>query len=155
MTAETPKPVVQEPSTITVQTPPPHVVAPEQENPNTTITSEPEKPTPQNDETSQPKPHTPPPSDQCDDIHSDNHEHHIPTSPIPSETLENTLPSSPISYGPNYKPLTIDELNLPIDFALPILEDLLKADINVNDDIITTSKNPFDDLRKIKIIPLK
>ncbi|WJX20248.1 hypothetical protein P8452_09824 [Trifolium repens] len=103
----------------------------------------------------QSKPHTPPPSDQCDDIPSDNQEHHIPTSPTPSETLDNTLPSSPLSYGPNYNPLTIDELNLPVDFALPILEALLKAEINVDDDIITTSKNPFDEIRKIKIIPLK
>ncbi|KAK2382302.1 hypothetical protein QL285_069847 [Trifolium repens] len=155
VTAETPKPVVQEPPTITVQTPPPHVVAPEQENPNTTITSEPKIPPPQNDETSQLKPHTPPPSDQCDDITTNNQEHHISTSPTLSENLDNTLPSSPLSYGPNYKPLTIDELNLPTDFALPILEDLLKAEINVDDDIITTSKNPFDEIRKIKIIPLK
>ncbi|KAK2402789.1 hypothetical protein QL285_052278 [Trifolium repens] len=103
----------------------------------------------------QSKPHTPPPSDQCDGIPSDNQEHHIPTSPTPSETLDNTLPSSPLSYGPNYNPLTIDELNLPVDFALPILEALLKAEINVDDDIITTSKNPFDEIRKIKIIPLK
>jgi hypothetical protein len=46
-------------------------------------------------------------------------------------------------------------LVLPVDFALPILEALLKADTNIDDDIITTSKNPFDDLRKIKIIPLQ
>ncbi|KAK2382847.1 hypothetical protein QL285_070360 [Trifolium repens] len=155
VSAVTPKPVVQEPSTIKIQTPPPHVVASEQENPNTTITSEPEIPLPQNDETSQFKPHSPPPSDICDDSTIDNQEHHISTSPTLSEHLDNTLLSSPLSYGPNYKPLTIDDLNLPSDFALPILEDLLKAEINIDDDIITTSKNPFDEIRKIKIIPLK
>ncbi|WJX61598.1 NADH:ubiquinone reductase (H(+)-translocating) [Trifolium repens] len=156
VTVETPKkPVVQEPPIITVETPPPHSAAPELNNPNTINTSEPEKQTPQNVEMPQSKPHTPPPSDQCDDIPSDNQDHHISTSSTPSETLDNTLPSSTLSYGPNYKPLTIDELNLPTDFALPILEDLLKAEINVDDDIITTSKNPFDEIRKIKIIPLK
>ncbi|KAK2368768.1 hypothetical protein QL285_081940 [Trifolium repens] len=50
----------QEPPIITVQAPPLHFAAPEQENPNTTITSEPNKqPPPQNDEISQPEPHTP------------------------------------------------------------------------------------------------
>ncbi|KAK2363275.1 hypothetical protein QL285_088274 [Trifolium repens] len=155
----------QEPPIITVQTPPLNFAAPEQENPNTTITSEPDnQPPPQNDEKSQPEPHIPqntyelqnPPSEQCDDIPFDNQEHHIPTSPAHTETFDNnSLPSSPLIFGPNCKPLTIDELNLPIDFALPILEALLKADINVDDDIITTSKNPFDELTKIKIIPLK
>ncbi|WJX94404.1 hypothetical protein P8452_75823 [Trifolium repens] len=158
----------QEPPIITVQTPPLHFAAPEQENSNTTITSEPDKqPPPQNDEISQPEPHTPqpeqntsklqnPPSEQCDDIPSDNQEHHIPTPPAHTETIDNnSLPSSPLIFGPNYKPLTIDDLSLPVDFALPILEALLKADINIDDDIITTSKNPFDELRKIKIIPLK
>ncbi|KAK2363203.1 hypothetical protein QL285_088210 [Trifolium repens] len=155
----------QEPPIITVQTPPLNFAAPEQENPNTTVTSEPDnQPTPQNDEKSQYEPYIPqntselqnPPSEQCDDIPSDDQEHHIPTSPAHTETFDNnSLPSSPLIFGPNYKPLTIDELNLLVDFALPILEALLKADINVDDDIITTSKNPFDELRKIKIIPLK
>ncbi|KAK2368989.1 hypothetical protein QL285_082147 [Trifolium repens] len=56
-------------------------------------------------------------------------------------------------YGSVYKPLTIEELCLPIDFALPILEDLVKAEINVDDDIITI--DPFDKIKRIKIIPLK
>ncbi|KAK2403177.1 hypothetical protein QL285_052638 [Trifolium repens] len=76
-----------------------------------------------------------------------------PSTPEPTPEPQ-TQPSEPI-YGPSYKPLTIDELSLPTDFALPILEDLLKAEINVNDDLITTLKDPFDEIRKIKIIPLK
>ncbi|KAK2350726.1 hypothetical protein QL285_097935 [Trifolium repens] len=76
-----------------------------------------------------------------------------PSTPEPTPEPQ-TSPSEPI-YGPSYKPLTIDELSLPTDFALPILEDLLKAEINVNDDLITTLKNPIDEIRKIKIIPLK
>ncbi|KAK2374113.1 hypothetical protein QL285_075095 [Trifolium repens] len=76
-----------------------------------------------------------------------------PPTPEPSPEPQ-TSQSKPI-YGPSYKPLTIDELSLPSDFALPILEDLLKAEINVDDDLITTLKDPFDEIRKIKIIPLK
>ncbi|KAK2370691.1 hypothetical protein QL285_083716 [Trifolium repens] len=76
-----------------------------------------------------------------------------PSTPEPSP--EPQIPQSEPSYGPSHKPLTIDELSLPSDFALPILEDLLKAEINVDDDLITTPKDPFDEIRKIKIIPLK
>jgi hypothetical protein len=43
-------PIVQEPPIISVQTPPPHSVAPEQNNPNIIITSEPETQPPQNDD---------------------------------------------------------------------------------------------------------
>ncbi|WJX62249.1 NADH:ubiquinone reductase (H(+)-translocating) [Trifolium repens] len=92
-----------------------------------------------------------------------NHSEHItaePSTPQPEPSTPEPSPepqtsqSEPI-YGPSYKPLTIDELSLPTDFALPILEDLLKAGINVDDDLITTLKDPFDEIRKIKIIPLK
>jgi hypothetical protein len=159
VTAETPiKPVVQEPPIITVETPPPHSAAPEQNNPNTINTSEPEKQTPQ---MPQSKSHTPPPSDKCDDNHSDNQKHHIPTEPNPAETQNiETPPSTPLIYGPFFKPLTLEELSLPIDFALPILEDYLKKQINIDDEPESTSKEltsekPSIDLRKIKIIPLK
>ncbi|KAK2404641.1 hypothetical protein QL285_053960 [Trifolium repens] len=74
-----------------------------------------------------------------------------PSTPEPTPEPQ-TQPFEPI-YGPFYKPLTIDELCLPTDFALPILEDLLKAEINVDDDIITI--DPFDKIKRIKIIPLK
>ncbi|KAK2444731.1 hypothetical protein QL285_015736 [Trifolium repens] len=89
------------------------------------------------------------------------HSDHITTKPptpqpelsTPEPTPEPQTPSSEPIYGPVYKPLTIKELCLPIDFALPILEDLLKAEINVDDDIITI--DPFDKIKRIKIIPLK
>ncbi|KAK2382255.1 hypothetical protein QL285_069803 [Trifolium repens] len=71
----------------------------------------------------------------------------------PEPTPEPQTTSSEPIYDPVYKPLTIEELCLPIDFALPILEDLLKAEINVDDDIITI--DPFDKIKRIKIIPLK
>jgi hypothetical protein len=114
-------------------------------------------------EPEQPIQHSPepqmPPSNQCDDNASDHQEHHIvtsPTSPIPDETQHIfTPPSSPLIYGPFYKPLTLEELNLPTDFALPILEKKLKQDINIDDDPITISPKPHIDLSKIKIIPLK
>ncbi|KAK2357387.1 hypothetical protein QL285_094658 [Trifolium repens] len=76
-----------------------------------------------------------------------------PSTPEPSP--EPQTPQSEPIYGPSHKPLNIDELSLPSDFALPILEDLLKVEINVDDDIITTPKDPFDEIRKIKIMPLK
>ncbi|KAK2354156.1 hypothetical protein QL285_091707 [Trifolium repens] len=88
------------------------------------------------------------------------HSDHITKPPTPQPELSTPEPtpepqttsSEPI-YDPVYKPLTIEELCLPIDFALPILEDLLKAEINVDDDII--SIDPFDKIIRIKIIPLK
>ncbi|KAK2374352.1 hypothetical protein QL285_075322 [Trifolium repens] len=76
-----------------------------------------------------------------------------PEPSTPEPTPEPQTPSSEPIYGPSYKPLTIDELCLPTDFALPILEDLLKAEINVDDDIITI--DPFDKIKRIKIISLK
>ncbi|KAK2382982.1 hypothetical protein QL285_070482 [Trifolium repens] len=76
----------------------------------------------------------------------------IDTSILEPTPEPQTTSSEPIN-DPVYKPLTIEELCLPIDFALPILEDLLKAEINVDDDIITI--DPFDKIKRIKIIPLK
>ncbi|WJX24550.1 NADH:ubiquinone reductase (H(+)-translocating) [Trifolium repens] len=89
------------------------------------------------------------------------HSDHITTKPptpqpelsTPEPTPEPQTTSSEPIYDPVYKPLTIEELCLPIDFALPILEDQLKAEINVDDDIITI--DPFDKIKRIKIIPLK
>jgi hypothetical protein len=97
-----------------------------------------------------------PPSDQCDDIPSTNQEHHFSKSPAPTEIIDNdTLPPSPLTVGPIYKPLTVDELILPVDFALPILEALLKEAVNIDDDLETTSLNHSIDQSRIKIIPLK
>ncbi|KAK2356496.1 hypothetical protein QL285_093825 [Trifolium repens] len=85
-----------------------------------------------------------------DHFHFVNTTSNLPSdSPLPEPQ---TTSSEPI-YDLVYKPLTIEELCLPIDFALPILEDLLKAEINVDDDIITI--DPFDKIKRIKIIPLK
>ncbi|KAK2399660.1 hypothetical protein QL285_049452 [Trifolium repens] len=89
------------------------------------------------------------------------HSDHITTKPptpqpelsTPEPTPEPQTPLSEPIHGSVYKPLTVEELCLPIDFALPILEDLLKAEINVDDDIITI--DPFDKIKRIKIIPLK
>ncbi|KAK2428010.1 hypothetical protein QL285_026553 [Trifolium repens] len=73
----------------------------------------------------------------------------------PEKTLERqTQPSEPI-YGPSYKPLTVDELVLPIDFAFPIHERLLKEAIDIDDEPISLSQNLDIDLSKIKITPLK
>jgi hypothetical protein len=159
------EPAIQEPPITQVLTPPLNFVAPEQHNPNTselpTQTSVPESHS-QNIEIAHPEPNTPqpepseqtqtPPSDKFDDHPSDHQEHHISTSPTPSETMNNTPPSSPISYGSSYKPLTIDELSLPSDFALPILENMLKQQVDIDDEPATISRR---DLKKIKIIHSK
>ncbi|KAK2375783.1 hypothetical protein QL285_076651 [Trifolium repens] len=76
-----------------------------------------------------------------------------PEPSTPEPTPEPQTPSSEPIYGPSYKPLTIYELSLPTEFVLPIQEALLKAKINVDDDIITI--DPFDKIKRIKIIPLK
>ncbi|KAK2374399.1 hypothetical protein QL285_075365 [Trifolium repens] len=73
---------------------------------------------------------------------------HEPSTPE-STPEPQTPPSEPI-YGPSYKPLTVEELILPVDFALPILENFLKKQVNIDDE----PKLPTD-LSKIKIIPLK
>jgi hypothetical protein len=159
------EPAIQEPPITQVLTPPLNFVAPEQHNPNTselpTQTYVPESHS-QNIEIAHPEPNTPqpepseqtqtPPSDKFDDHPSDHQEHHISTSPTPSETMNNTPPSSPISYGSSYKPLTIDELSLPSDFALPILENMLKQQVDIDDEPATISTR---DLKKIKIIHSK
>jgi hypothetical protein len=76
-----------------------------------------------------------------------------PHSPPPELTEElssdESPPPSPLIIGPKYKPLTQTELILPVDFALPILEDHLKKQIDIDD------PEPIPDLSKIRIIPLK
>ncbi|KAK2374582.1 hypothetical protein QL285_075534 [Trifolium repens] len=117
-----------------IQSPPSSLADIEQEDPPTF--------TPAQDEVMTPSDHitTKPPTPQ-------------PELSTPEPTPEPQTPSSEPIYGPSYKPLTIEELCLPTDFALPILENLLKAEINVDDDIITI--DPFDKIKRIKIIPLK
>ncbi|KAK2356306.1 hypothetical protein QL285_093651 [Trifolium repens] len=73
-----------------------------------------------------------------------------PSTPEPEPEPEpQTLQPEPI-YGPSYKPLTVEELILPVDFALLIFEDYLKKQINIDDE----PELP-PNLSKIKIIPLK
>ncbi|KAK2389713.1 hypothetical protein QL285_063286 [Trifolium repens] len=117
-----------------IQTPPSSLADIEQEDPPTFTPAQDEVMTHSDHTTA--KPPTPQPE---------------PSTPEP--TPEPQTPSSEPIYGPSYKPLTIDELSLPTEFALPIQEALLKAEINVDDDIITI--DPFDKIRRIKIIPLK
>jgi hypothetical protein len=133
-TSELPQdPPVQEPPIILVQTPPPTFVASEQENSPTPVI--------QNDTIPHSEPHTLSPIQEP------------PSTPQPEpstpEPEPQTLQPEPI-YGPSYKPLTVEELILPVDFALPILEDYLKKQINIDDE----PELP-PDLSKIKIIPLK
>ena len=53
--------------------------------------------------------------------------------------------------------MTEDELILPVDFALPIQERIMKEAIDINDEAIplSLSSDQTIDLSKIKIIPLK
>ncbi|KAK2423232.1 hypothetical protein QL285_033697 [Trifolium repens] len=138
-----------EPPVQTIQTPPPSLDDITQENPPTF--------TPIQDDimthSEQPiqSPHSPP-------IH-DNDEQ-PPSTPqpefsTPEKTPERqTQPSEPI-YGPSYKPLTVDELVLPIDFAFPIHERLLKEAIDIDDEPISLSPSQSLDISSIKITPLK
>jgi hypothetical protein len=140
-------PPVQEPPIILVQTPPPTFAAPEQENPPTST------PVIQNDTIPHSEPHTLSPIQEPSSTPQPE-----PSTPEP-EPEPQTLQPEPI-YGPSYKPLTVEELILPVDFALPIFEDYLKKQINIDDEPESTSEEltsekPSIDLRKIKIIPLK
>ncbi|WJX51640.1 hypothetical protein P8452_37817 [Trifolium repens] len=153
-----------EPPITIVQTPPPIFAASEQENPPTF--------TPVQDEVVTHSEHhiaSPKPSEQSPH-HS--HEHttdepaqntaeqqpHTTSETTPAE-IQNvqTPPSTPLIHGPSYKPLTVEEVILPVDFALPILEDYLKKQIDIDDEPISLSlsQNQNIDLSKIRIIPLK
>ncbi|KAK2352404.1 hypothetical protein QL285_096397 [Trifolium repens] len=81
-------------------------------------------------------------------------EPHTTTETTPAET-QNI--ETPLIHGPAYKPLTVRELILPVDFALPIQERLMKEAINIDDEPISLSlsQNQNIDLSKIRIIPLK
>ncbi|KAK2435509.1 hypothetical protein QL285_020562 [Trifolium repens] len=138
-----------EPPVQTIQTPPPSLDDIAQENTPTF--------TPVQDDimthSEQPiqSPHSPPIHDNAEQP---------PLSPQPEfSTPEKTperqaQPSEPIC-GPSCKPLTLDELVLPIDFAFPIHERLLKEAIKIDDEPMSLSQYPDIDLSKIKIKPLK
>ncbi|KAK2436394.1 hypothetical protein QL285_021392 [Trifolium repens] len=145
----TANPPVQEPPVKTIQIPPPSLDDIEQENPPTF--------TPIQDDIM---------------IHSEQHIQSPHSSPIhdnaeqqpstpqpefstPEKTSEQqTQPSEPIC-GPSYKSLTLDELVLPVDFALPIQERLMKEAIDIDDEPMSLSQNLDIDISKIKITPLK
>ncbi|KAK2382130.1 hypothetical protein QL285_069683 [Trifolium repens] len=135
-------PPIQEPP---IQTPPPSLADIEQENPPIF--------TPVQDEVMTHSEHhnaTPNSPHQSPEHTTAEPSTPQPEPSTPESTPEpQTPPSEPI-YGPSYKPLTVEELILPVDFALPILEDFLKKQVNIDDE----PKLPTD-LSKIKIIPLK
>jgi hypothetical protein len=163
-TSEAPtEPPIQEAPITNVQTPPLNFVASEQDNPPTSepviqdeimTHSEPHISSPKPSE--QPPQHLPKHTTDEPAQTTDEQEHHIPTEPTPAETQNiETPPSTPLIYGPAYKPLTKDELILPIDFALPIQERMMKEAIKIDDEPIPLSPNQTIDLSTIKIIPLK
>ncbi|KAK2374568.1 hypothetical protein QL285_075521 [Trifolium repens] len=135
-------PPIQEPP---IQTPPPSLADTEQENPPIF--------TPVQDEVLTHSEHhnaTPNSPHQSPEHTTAEPSTPQPEPSTPESTPEpQTPPSEPI-YGPSYKTLTVEELILPVDFALPILEDFLKKQINIDDE-----PNLPTDLSKIKIIPLK
>jgi hypothetical protein len=122
------------------------------------VTSEPQ--------TSQPEDTQIPTTKQCDAIPSDNLEHHILQSPIIVETLDNdpplsSYPSSPTSdqltqiHGPIYKPLTLDEIVIPSEQMLPLLENIMRQSVDINNSLEPPPLYPKVDIRKIIIKPLK
>ncbi|KAK2410539.1 hypothetical protein QL285_045900 [Trifolium repens] len=147
----TANPPVQEPHVQTIQTPPPSLDDIAQENPPTftpiqddiMIHSEQQIQSPHYSpihDTAEQQPSTPQPEFSTPE-----------TTPEPHKP-----PSEPI-YGPSYKSLTLDELVLPVDFALPIQERLMKEAIDIDDEPISLSlsQNLDIDISKIKITPLK
>ncbi|KAK2436351.1 hypothetical protein QL285_021350 [Trifolium repens] len=142
-------PSTQDPPIQSIQTPPPSLDDIAQENPPTF--------TPVQDDimthSEQPiqSPHSPPIHDNAEQPPSTPQ----PEFSTPEKTPERqTQPSEPI-YGPSYKPLTIEELVLPVDFAFPIHERLLKEAIDIDDEPISLSPSQSLDISSIKITPLK
>ncbi|WJX45866.1 hypothetical protein P8452_32715 [Trifolium repens] len=78
-----------------------------------------------------------------------------PEFSTPEKTPEHQTQSSEPIYGPSYKALTLYELVLPVDFALPIQERLMKEAIDIDDEPMSLSQNLDIDISKIKITPLK
>ncbi|KAK2423368.1 hypothetical protein QL285_033824 [Trifolium repens] len=138
-----------EPPVQTIHTPPPSLDDLAQENPPTFTPVQDDFMT-QTEQFIQ-SPHSP----RTHDIAEQSPPSPQPEFSTPEKTPERqTQPSAPIN-GSSYKPLTIDELVLPIDFAFPIHERLLKEAIDIDDEPISLSQYPDIDLSKIKITPLK
>jgi hypothetical protein len=137
------EPPTTEPQMTPIQASPVNIAVSEQVKPPTPIHSEPHTPSPE--------PHIQNSPSQNDDpeptaTEIPTSQPNTPTSPIPSDTQNpESSPASPLNYGPTYKPLTLEEITLP----LPLCEQLLKQAINIDDDHIALN------LSKIKIIPLK
>ncbi|KAK2436293.1 hypothetical protein QL285_021295 [Trifolium repens] len=165
-TSEPPQnPPVQEPPIIIVQTPP-QIFAPKQENPPTsTPATQDEVMTHSEPHIDSPKPSEQPPQHSLKQHTTDGpgqntaeQEPHTTTETTLAETQNiQTPPSTPLIHGPSYKPLTMDELIIPVDFALPIQERLMKEAIDIDDEPmpLSLSSNQTIELSKIKIIPLK
>ncbi|KAK2444065.1 hypothetical protein QL285_015120 [Trifolium repens] len=167
-TSEPPQdPPIQEPPITIVRTPPPIFVAPEQENPPTSTPAiQDEIMTHSEPLIASPKPYEQPQSEQSTH-HSPKHttnepvqntaeqKPHTTTETTPAETQNiQTPPSTPLIHGPAYQPLTLKELILPVDFALPIQERLMKEAIDIDDEpmSLSPSRNQTIDLSKIKIM---
>jgi hypothetical protein len=69
------------------------------------------------------EPHSEPENTQ---LQATNQPQIVGQSPIDIEIIENdTPPSSPMPFGPAYKPLTLDEITIPSDQMLSIMENII------------------------------
>ncbi|KAK2397478.1 hypothetical protein QL285_059047 [Trifolium repens] len=153
-----------EPPITIVQTPPPIFAASEQENPPTFTPVQDEVVTHSEHHIASPKPseqspHHSPEHTTVEPAQNTAEQQPHTTSETTSPEIQNvqTPPSTPLIHGPSYKPLTVEEVILPVDFALPIQERLMKEAIDIDDEPISLSLslNQNIDLSKIRIIPLK
>jgi hypothetical protein len=72
------------------------------------------------------------------------------------ETIDNdTPPSSPITSGPAYKPLTLEEIVIPSDQMLPLMENIIMNSVDIDDSLEPPSLYPKINISNIKIKPLK
>jgi hypothetical protein len=152
VTSETSQgPVIQEPPTITVQTPPLHSAAPELEKQPPPQTLIPES-QPQNVEISQPEPDN--------TVHTQTQKDITEQPTIIVETLDNdsptaSHPTSPAAeqnsqtFGPVYKPLNYGKFVLPYEQIQPLIEASMKQAIEL------PIQHDKIDLSKIVIKPLK
>ncbi|KAK2403123.1 hypothetical protein QL285_052587 [Trifolium repens] len=164
-TSEPPQdPPTQEPPITIVQTPSPIFAASEQENPPTFTPVQDGVVTHSEHHITSPKPseqsphHSPEHTTVEPAQNTAEQQPHTTSETTPAE-IQNvqTPPSTPLIHGPSYKPLTVEEVILPVDFALPIQERLIKEAIDIDDEPISLSLSPNQniDLSKIRIIPLK
>jgi hypothetical protein len=90
-------------------------------------------------------------SEQCDAVTKFNLEHHIPLSPVSIELLPSDSPPKEQIF-PLYKPLSLDEIVIPSDHILPILETLTVNSVDIES---SSDLSPVSALKKIQIKPLK